>query len=264
MSAAPLRVFIVDDEAPARNRLRVLLTDVANEMPNQIVGEAEHGAQALAMLPRANADVVLIDIRMPVMDGIELARHLLLIDRPPAVVFTTAYDQYAIQAFELNAVDYLLKPVRAQRLVGALNKAQARGPLTGATLREVAPQPRRHLSCSERGRIFLVPVAEIIYLKAELKYVTAHTTERDFVLEESLIQLEQEFGARFVRIHRSCLVARDAIVGFERGATEEGDAHWLVLLKNQPEKLPVSRRQWPTVKSALAETARPIDARDNG
>ncbi len=255
-STAPLRVFIVDDEAPARNRLRVLLIDVMTQMPNQIVGEAEHGAQALEMLPQAGADVVLVDIRMPVMDGIELARHLLKIDHPPAVVFTTAYDQYAVQAFELNAVDYLLKPVRAQRLVGALNKAQARGPLPSATLREVAPQARRHLSCNERGRILLVPVAAITYLKAELKYVTARTSGRDFVLEESLTQLEQEFGERFVRIHRSCLVAREAIAGFERAAAEDTDAHWLVLLKDSEEKLPVSRRQWPAVRAALAETAR--------
>ena len=256
MSTAPLRVFIVDDEAPARNRLRVLLTDVMTQVPNQIVGEAEHGAQALERLPDAGADVVLIDIRMPVMDGIELARHVLKIDHPPAVVFITAYDQYAVQAFELNAIDYLLKPVRAQRLVGALNKAQARGPLASATLREVAPQARHHLSCNERGRILLVPVAAITYLRAELKYVTARTPERDFVLEESLIQLEQEFGRRFVRIHRSVLVAREAIAGFERGAAEDGDAHWLVLLKHSDEKLPVSRRQWAAVKAALAETAR--------
>ncbi|HWS13179.1 MAG TPA: LytTR family DNA-binding domain-containing protein [Rhodocyclaceae bacterium] len=250
-----MRVFIVDDEAPARSRLRVLLTDIAPHFPNVVTGEAENGAQALERLAAEAADAVLVDIRMPVMDGIELARHLPRLPLPPAVVFVTAYDQYAVRAFELNAVDYLLKPVRAQRLKDALEKAQ-RGAVPVEVMRELAPEGRQYLSCSERGRILLVPVAEVLYLRAELKYVTARTRERDYLIEESLVALEQEFPQRFVRVHRNCLVARRAISGFERAQGEEAESHWLVLLNGLAEKLPVSRRQWPALKGSLAAAAR--------
>ncbi|CAG0945789.1 MAG: Transcriptional regulatory protein BtsR [Rhodocyclaceae bacterium] len=247
-----LRVFIVDDEAPARARMKALLADIAAELPNETVGEAANGVEALARLAEARADVALVDIRMPQMDGIELARHLAGAEHPPAVVFTTAYDQYAVQAFELNAVDYLVKPVRAQRLAAALERAR-RAPHPGReTLARLAPEPRRHLSVSERGRILLVPVYEILYLKAELKYVTARTVAREYLLDESLTHLEQEFAVRFVRVHRNCLVARQAIAGFERSAAEDGEAHWTVLLAGLAEKLPVSRRQWSAVKAAFA------------
>ncbi len=251
-----LRVFIVDDEAPARSRLRVLLADLAPELPNVTVGEADNGAAALAWLNEAGADVVLVDIRMPVMDGIELAQHLARLDPAPAIVFVTAYDQYAVQAFELNAIDYLLKPVRALRLKSALEKAQRNAALPLEALRPLAPEGRRHLSCSERGRILLVPVADILYLKAELKYVTARTAQREYLLEESLTQLEQEYAQRFVRVHRNCLVARGAVAGFERDHEADGEARWLVLLKGVADKLPVSRRQWPALKTTLAEAAR--------
>jgi len=250
-----LRVFIVDDEAPARSRLRVLLADLAPELPNVTVGEADNGAVALAWLNDAPADVVLVDIRMPVMDGIELAQHLARLEPPPAVVFVTAYDQYAVQAFELNAIDYLLKPVRALRLKSALEKAQRAATLPADVLRKLAPEGRRHLSCSERGRILLVPVADIVYLKAELKYVTARTAQREYLLEESLTQLEQEYAQRFVRVHRNCLVARGAVAGFERDHEADGETRWLVLLKSVADKLPVSRRQWPALKTTLAEAA---------
>lgn len=250
-----LRVFIVDDEAPARSRLRVLLTDLAPELPNVVVGEADNGMAALNCLNEAQADVVLVDIRMPVMDGIEFARHLARLDPAPAVVFVTAYDQYAVQAFEVNAVDYLLKPVRALRLKSALEKAKRSAALPADALRGLASEGRRHLSCSERGRILLVPVADILYLKAEQKYVTARTAQREYVLEESLTQLEQEYSKRFVRVHRNCLVARAAVSGFEREHEADGETRWLVLLKDLAEKLPVSRRQWPVLKSALAEAA---------
>ena len=251
-----LRIFIVDDEAPARSRLRVLLADLASELPNTVVGEAENGVLALERLAVSHADVVLADIRMPVMDGIELAQHLLRLEPAPACVFVTAYDQYAVQAFEINAIDYLLKPVRAQRLRGALEKARRSAVLPAEVLRTMAPEGRRHLPCGERGRILLVPVADIVYLKAELKYVTARTREREYLLEESLTQLEQEYAQRFVRVHRNCLVARSALAGFERVHEPEGEGHWQVLLKELPEKLPVSRRQWPTLKLTLAEAAR--------
>lgn len=249
-----LRVFIVDDEAPARSRLRVLLADLEGLLPNRVVGEAENGAQALTALGAEGnevPEVMLVDIRMPVMDGIELAQHVQNLAQPPRVVFVTAYDEYAVKAFELNAVDYLLKPVRAQRLKDALEKAQRSAQIPAQVLRELAPEGRRHLACNERGRVLLVPVADILYLKAELKYVTARTREREFLLEESLSHLEQEYPWRFLRVHRNCLVARAALAGFERVHEGEGDGYWQVMLKGLAEKLPVSRRQWPQVKAAF-------------
>ena len=256
MTGRPLRVFIVDDEAPARARLKSLLADIAAEMPNEFAGEAGNGVEALDRMAEARADVALVDIRMPQMDGIELVRHLKGLEQVPAVIFTTAYDQYAVQAFELNAVDYLLKPVRAQRLAAALDKARRAAPMTRETLDKLAPEGRRHLSVAERGRILLVPVADILYLKAELKYVTARTREREFLLDESLTHLEQEFGSRFVRVHRNCLVAGAAIAGFEKSAAQDGEVHWAVLVAGSEERLPVSRRQWPAVKAAFSGEGR--------
>ena len=252
MTAAPLKIFLVDDEKPARERLKAVLADIAGQLPNQVAGEAANGMEALEAIPAAAPDLVLVDIRMPRMDGVELVRHLGRMERPPAVVFVTAYDQYAVQAFELNAVDYLLKPVRAERLAGALEKARRSGPLAAAVLDKLPQEGRRHLSCTERGRILIIPVEHILYLKAELKYVTARTAEREYLLEESLTQLEAEFPQRFVRVHRNCLIAREAIAGFERDAGSQGETHWLALVKGAAEKLPISRRQWPAVKSAFA------------
>jgi two-component system response regulator AlgR len=184
----------------------------------------------------------------------EFARHLAALERPPAVVFVTAHDQYAIEAFELNALDYLLKPVRGPRLAAALAKARAGGGVRREPLERAAAAAgqgaRRYLSVSERGRIHLVPVAEVVYLKAELKYVTIRTGDREYLLEESLASLEQEFGEIFVRVHRSCLVARARVRGFERVVDEDGEgAGWGVLLEGVAERLPVSRRQWALVKA---------------
>ncbi|CAM5351298.1 LytR/AlgR family response regulator transcription factor [Thauera mechernichensis] len=250
--AAPaLRVLIVDDEAPARSRLRDLLGDIGAGQPSRVVGMAANGVEALRILEAEPADVVLADIRMPVMDGVELARHLGRLDKPPAVIFVTAYDQYAVQAFDLAAVDYLLKPVRAERLAAALGKLRPPARVADATLAGLAPGERRHFSVSERGRILLLPVADVLYLRAELKYVTARTAERDYVLDESLVQLEEEFPQRFLRLHRNCLVARAAVLGVERAGEQDGEAHWAVLLKGVDERLAVSRRQWPAVRQAL-------------
>lgn len=245
------RILIVDDEAPARNRLREVLADCSAELPLEVAGEAASGREALAWLESRQADVALLDIHMPEMTGIELAQHLQKLAAPPAVVFTTAYDQHAIEAFEVNAVDYLLKPVRKERLLAALRKVRAFDP---ARLTTLSPQPRSNLSIAERGRIILVPVTDIVYLRAEQKYVTIRTRDREYLSEESLTHLEQEFGRHFMRIHRSCLVARDWIAGFERAsapaAAEDGEGGhgWTVLLKGLEEKLPVSRRQQHIVK----------------
>lgn len=240
---AVLRVVIVDDEPPARQRLRDLLGDAAAEHPSTIVGEASNGRELLDLLPDCPCDLVLLDIRMPGMDGLEAARHLRSLPAPPAVIFTTAYDDYAVKAFELHALDYLMKPIRGRRLAEALSRVPALRPPTAEVLRGIAPAPRTHISVPERGRLTLVPVADILYLRAELKYVSIRTATREHLLEESLSRLEQEFADRFVRIHRSCLVARNRIAGFERVPGEGNDGQWVALLAGCDERLPVSRRQ---------------------
>jgi two-component system response regulator AlgR len=240
-----LRVVIVDDEAPARSRLKELLADCANDLPLAIAGEAASGPAAIELLAADPADVVLLDVRMPEMDGIEVAQHLQKLERPPAVVFATAYDAYAIRAFEVHAVDYLLKPIRLARLKEALARALAAP--RPEVLSAIARAARTHLSAQERGKIHLIPVKDVIYLKAELKYVTVRTAAREYLIEEALTKLEEEFGERFVRAHRNCLVARAAVRGFER-AMKDGEAHWEVLLNGVEERIAVSRRQQHIVR----------------
>jgi two-component system response regulator AlgR len=246
-----LRLLLVDDEAPARARLRDLLGDISAEVPSIVMAEAADGFAALERAQAGDLDVALIDIRMPGMDGVELARHLARLPSTPAVIFVTAFDQYAVQAFELAALDYLVKPVRAARLADALRKARRRAD-DAVRFEKSALAIRQNLSCLERGRILLVPMAEILFLKAEQKYVTARTAEREYLLEESLVHLEAEFSERFLRIHRNCLVARAVVTGVERAADQgDAEAHWQVILDGTAERLPVSRRQWPQVKALL-------------
>jgi two-component system response regulator AlgR len=243
----PLRILVVDDELPARRRLRELVSDLSERVAVDVIGEAANGREALEAAAREAYDVVLLDIRMPEIDGIEVARHLQKLPRSPAIVFTTAYDAYAIKAFEVQAIDYLLKPIRAARLEEALLRARSARAPSDESLRALRPEPRANLCAQERGRIDLVPVSAIVYLKAELKYVTARTVEREYLLEESLTRLEQEFADRFVRIHRNCLVAREAIRGFER-VQDAAEGHWVVVLDGVEEKLAVSRRQQHVVR----------------
>ena len=242
----PMRVLIVDDEGPARQRLKDLLSDVREDSPHALIGEASNGREALEIINQGNVDLVLMDIRMPVLDGIEAAGHLLKLERPPRLVFTTAYDVYAVKAFELNAIDYLLKPIKRDRLLAALQKA---GPIPApAALGGLQQGPRKHLSIHERGRVILIPMTEVLFLRAELKYVTVRTVEREFLLDESLTKLEEEFQTSFVRVHRNALVSKAAIAGFEKVSEEGGEAHWVVLLRGLDEKLAVSRRQQHIVR----------------
>jgi two-component system response regulator AlgR len=243
-----LKVFIADDEEPARERLKTLLGDIAQQVPTSVVGEARHGVEAVEQVPPSGAEVVLLDIQMPGMSGLEVARHLARLEPPPRIVFVTAHDRHAVEAFELNALDYLLKPVRAERLAAALRKASVP---ESESLTRAADAPREYLSVAERNRIVLVPVRDILFLRAEQKYVTVRTREREHLVEEPLIALEREFAASFVRIHRNCLVARAAIRGFER-APGADEAHWQVVIDGLVERLPVSRRQWPLVREQIA------------
>lgn len=243
---SPLRLLVVDDEAPARRRLCEVLEDCSQTLPLTVVGESDNGVDALEAAQRERLDALLLDIRMPGMDGIEVAQHLQKLHRPPAVIFTTAYDNYACQAFEVNAVDYLMKPVRAERLVAALGKAKNLSQATLDALRLAHPKARTHLSLSEKGRLRLVPIDDILYLKAELKYITVKTLEREYLLEESLVKLEAEFGDRFLRIHRNCLVARDLVE--QVGKLAGNDEGHFVRLRGLDETLPVSRRQYSQLR----------------
>lgn len=244
-----MRVLIVDDEAPARHRLKDVLADCAAELPVDIVGEADSGLAALDLVQRQPVDAVLLDIRMPGMDGLECAAHLNRLAVPPAIIFSTAYDAYACQAFDLNAVDYLLKPVRADRLVRALSRAHRLNAGALDHLREAYPKARTHLSVNEKGRIILIPVDDILYLKAELKYVTVRTAAREFLLEESLTRLESEFGEAFVRIHRNCLVSRARIR--EIGKLPGGDEGHFLRLDGLDQRLDVSRRQYSGLREKI-------------
>ena len=250
-----LRIFIADDEAPARARLKEILSDIHGELPTTVVGESATGLEVIDQLPGSAAQVLLLDIQMPGMGGIELARHLRVLENAPSIIFVTAHDRHAVEAFELNALDYLMKPVRAERLAAALKKALAAGPASHERLARAATGAREFFSVAERNRIVLVPVGEVLFLKAELKYVTLRTRAGEHLIEEPLVAIEREFADRFVRVHRNCLVARDAIRGFERIAGGgEDEPHWNVVLTGIDERLPVSRRQWPAVKVVLPES----------
>ncbi len=240
--AQPLRILIAEDEALARRRLIDLLSDVHKILPIKVVGEVENGLEALHWIQNSAVDLLLTDINMSDMDGIELANHLHRMMEPPRIIFITAYNEHAVKAFELNAIDYLMKPVRIDRLLTALRKVPALKPISESQLENLPANARRFLPVVERSRIELVPIDDILYFKAELKYVTAKTQQREYVLEESLAHLEEEFGIDFLRIHRSYLVARKAIKNFVRG-DREGENGWYVNLHHVSDRLPVSRRQ---------------------
>ena len=250
-------ILIVDDETPARNRLRALLADLNHSAE---VLEAKNGLEAIAIAEKSAVNPVLLDIRMPEMDGLETARHLNKLSPAPAIIFTTAYDAHALQAFDLNAIDYLLKPVRAERLSLALEKARSLKPSQMEALQPLESTPK-HISINERGRILLIPVEEIVYFRAELKYITVRTLNKEYLLEDALLRLENVFANQFVRCHRNCLVAKKFILGFEKRILEtplaedhlpnQKDKQWVVLLKGLNEIIPISRRQQHIVKESL-------------
>lgn len=240
-----MNILIVDDEALARARLRELLKA---HVETRCL-EAEHGVQALEILAQQRIDLVILDIRMPRMDGLETALHIGKLDVPPAIIFCTAYEEHALKAFELHAVDYLLKPVKRERLASALERAaKMRGQRDTALQTAVQAVGRRtQLSAKMRGELRLVPIREVLYLQADTKYVEVHS-ERDTVLiEDSLVQLEEEFADLFVRIHRNCLVAKSAILGLHKSAHGEV----ALSVRNRPEKLEVSRRNVSAVRKLM-------------
>ncbi len=251
-----LTALIVDDESLARARLRSLL-ETGAEVPVQVLGEAENAEQALVAVREHGAalDVVLLDIRMPGRDGLQLAAALRLLERPPAVVFVTAHGHHALRAFDLDAVDYLTKPVQRARLQAALHRVRERR-YPAAVPSAAAPLETPLLVVAERGRVLRLPVTEVLVLKAEMKYVTLRTATRSYVLDDSLSDLESRLGEGFLRIHRNALVARSAVRELQHRsepATEGGEPGWAVRVAPIDEWLPVSRRQVAAVKEALGQ-----------
>jgi two-component system response regulator AlgR len=236
--------MLVDDEALARLRLRSLL-QACTDTATHVVAEAETAQQALDALQHQAVDLLLLDIRMPGRDGLQLATALRLLPQPPAVVFVTAHANHALRAFDLDAVDYLTKPVQRARLEAALQRvAQRRGSHRTAdaesseTLKDATPTAQAN-------------VLVVLYLKAEMKYVTLRTATRSYVLDDSLTELEQRLGDGFIRIHRNALVAAQAVRELQKGK-DEGEEGWVLRVAPIDEWLPVSRRQVAAVRDALA------------
>ena len=229
-----MKVVIADDEPLARERLRALLGELGGV---EIVAEAGDGLEALHACAEYQPDLVLLDIAMPGIDGLETARHLAAFDPRPAVVFCTAFDAHALSAFDAEAIDFLVKPVRAERLAAALQRVR-----TFAAGREATPVAsggrRSHLCARLRGSLRLIPLEDVHYLHAEEKYVIVHHARGEDLIEESLKALEEEFAERFVRIHRNCLVARHEIVELKRSP----DGHVHAVLRHGKQPLEVSRR----------------------
>ncbi len=232
-----MKVVIADDEPLARERLRGLLAEINGV---EIVADAADGHEALHACAAHHPDLVLLDIAMPGIDGLEAARHLAAFEPRPAVVFCTAYDAHALSAFEAEAIDYLVKPVRPERLAAAHRaRAHLRRRARQATTAPAAPSQRRtHLCARLRGSLRLIPVEDVHYLHAEEKYVIVHHARGEDLIEESLKSLEEEFGERFVRIHRNCLVARHEIIELKRSP----DGHVQAVLRHGKQPLEVSRR----------------------
>ena len=249
-----LRVLIVDDEALARSRLATLVAE-CTEPRCAVAGQCANAQQARQWLSEYEADIVLLDIQMPGQPGTAFAAELQRQAQAPVVVFVTAHTEHALAAFDLDAADYLTKPVKRERLAAALQRAARRAPARAGG--GAAQEPV--LVVSERGRVARVPLAEVLYLKAELKYVTLRTAGRTWVLDDSLTELEQRLGERFLRIHRNALVARDAVRLLERRRMAEHDDDgggneigWAVQVAPVDEWLAVSRRQLGAVREALA------------
>ena len=243
-----LKVLIVDDEPLARSRLRTLLGD-CTEPRAELVGEAANAVQAMELIPRSGCELVLLDIHMPGVDGIALASALRELAAPPSVVFVTAHAEHAVQAFELEAADYLTKPVRLERLQQALQKVQrARSAGEGAPDMQGLGEA---LIIQERGRSERVALADIVYLKAELKYITVRTAEKEHIYDGALSDLEQKYGHLFVRVHRNALVARRCVRAVEKVNDPVEGEGWVVRLDGVDERLSVSRRQLAAVREAL-------------
>ena len=244
-----LNVMVVDDESLARSRMRTLLADCAAPAA-RCVGEAANAEQAMRLAQQQPLDVALVDIHMPGADGLALARALLALDPTVAIIFVTAHAEHAVDAFDLAALDYLTKPVRLERLQQALQKAE-RYAQSRRGLEANLPQ-HDVLIIQERGRTERVPLSQVLYFKAELKYVTVRTAKRSYILDGSLNELEEKYRADFVRIHRNALIARRAVRALEKHFDAEEGEGWAVRLNGVDELLAVSRRQLAAVRELVS------------
>jgi len=243
-----LRVLLVDDEALARARLRVLLADCRTPTA-EVLAEAANAVQALTALQQQTFDVVLLDVRMPSMDGVQLAQAIASLPEPPAVVFVTAHAEHAVQAFDVAAVDYLTKPVRLERLQQALQKVERLAYI------HIGLQPDlmgEVLIIQDRGRTERVPLAEVLYLKAELKYITVRTATHSYIFDGALSELEEKYATHFMRVHRNALIARRAVRALVKHFDAEEGEGWAVRLSGIDELLAVSRRQLSAVREAIS------------
>ena len=239
-----MKVLIVDDEKLARDRISRMLADVDGY---DVVGEAGHGKQAVEECQRTQPDVVLLDIRMPGMDGLEAARHLMQMEEPPAVVFCTAYEEHAIEAFNVQAVGYLLKPVRREDLVNVLRSAKRANKAQLAALMEQDGDRRSHISARTRRGIELIPIDDVRFFQADQKYVTVRHGDGELLIDETLRELEDEFGERFVRVHRNALVASRFIEGLER----DENGHFQIRMRGVDERVDISRRHLSAVRKYI-------------
>ena len=243
-----MNILITDDEPLARDRLRRLIDELDE---GNVIGEACNGKEALQQCQHLQPDIVLLDIRMPEMDGIESALHLANLERPPAVIFTTAFDAHALAAFEAHAVDYLLKPIRKARLLEALQKAQQlnRAQLQSLQQAEEPPAMRTHISARVRETIQLIPIEEVLYFRADHKYVTVCHLHGEVLIEEPLKSLEQEFASLTLRIHRNTLICQQHLSGL----TKDDNGHPQILLRHCDEALTISRRHLSEIKNLLKQ-----------
>jgi len=239
-----MRIMIVDDEQLARDRLSRMIDGFES---HEVVGEAGNGIEAVKVASTMQPEVVLMDIRMPGMDGLEAARHIVEIEEPPAVIFCTAYEEHAVEAFDLQAVGYLLKPVRRESLEAALGKAQRVNKAQLAALAEEQPPRRTHISARTRKGIELIPVDDVRYFQADQKYVTVRHGEGEIIIDETLKELEEEFGERFLRVHRNALVAARYIIGLNR----QTDGHYQIQLRDVEEPVDISRRHVAVVRKVV-------------
>ena len=244
---SPLQVLIVDDEALARARMRTLLGQLL--VPVVVQGEAGNAVQAMEILQGQCVNVVLLDVHMPGTDGLSLAQCLRGLEHPPALIFVTAHAQHAVQAFELEAVDYLTKPVRLERLQVALQKAQRF--LCAEENIQTTNERQEVVIIQERGRTERIALHEVLYFKAELKYITVRTATRSYILDASLNELEERYREQYVRIHRNALIARRAVQALQKHYDPEEGEGWAVRLHGLSELLAVSRRQLPVVRALI-------------
>lgn len=240
-----MKVIVVDDEQPARERLSRLIGEMDGF---DVVGEAANGREAIQLYTALKPEIILLDIRMPVMDGLEAAQHLSSDETPPAVIFTTAYSDHALEAFNTHAVGYLLKPVRKENLAASLSAAKrsTRAQLLAVNSDMGSPKARTHFCVHNRGNLELIPVDEIYYFRAEDKYVILHHRNGQSLIEDSLVKLEDEFHEHFMRIHRNALVAKAEVCGLEQSGG--GSA---LKLKHCEQRLNVSRRHLPSIRHFL-------------